>query len=171
MMRRVVDNIELFLASLLMIGMFIFVLADIGMRAITGSSLVWVGEVSRVMLVWSVFLGVGAAIKRKGLVSVDSLYGAMPVRIKAIFDAVVLALLLFVGWNLTYHGWEFLMRVGRDTMPITGLPSRWLYASAPLGGVIIIVRSLEVYGQRIWVQLRGQHTSEPEPLEEALGPS
>jgi hypothetical protein len=43
-----------------------FVLADIGMRAITGSSLVWVGEVSRVMLVWSVFLGVGAAIEILG---------------------------------------------------------------------------------------------------------
>lgn len=103
-------------------------------RFAPGPSLFWTEEVVRILLVWSVMLGLPVVLYHHEEIVVDLL--RLPprvtiwrLRLAALLGAVFLAL-------LAWHGWSFTARSAGFTSPTLGVSRGWIYAPIPLGAAL-----------------------------------
>jgi TRAP-type C4-dicarboxylate transport system permease small subunit len=94
----------------------------------------WTEELVLLLFVWSVMLGVPAALWWRDEIVVDI------IQLPAAFDRSrlvmvdLLSMLFLIA--LSWSGLALMQRGGISTSPALGLPRSWFYASIPLGAVL-----------------------------------
>ncbi|MBN9671720.1 TRAP transporter small permease [Roseibium aggregatum] len=147
-MKRVVELYQLFLdylergtlfvAMILVALLFLINAAGITTEQITGSSLVWVEEVSNLLFAWVVFLGAGAIGRRGGHIGVDILHDYMSPKVMTLLRVVFAALTLIVVWVMVYFGYKMALFVGRSqTSLYLDINLYYYYLAIPAGGLIL----------------------------------
>lgn len=102
----------------------------------------WSEVLVRTLLIWMVYLGSAAALRKGALVSVDVLYLLTGGRVRRLFDGLVtLAVLGFLG-ILLWFGVEMTWRVRFQNLAGLEISIAWAYAAIPLGAVFAIVAVL-----------------------------
>ncbi len=115
----------------------LLILVQVINRYALGLSLFWTEELVLLLFVWSVLLGMPAALWWRDEIVVDiirlptSLDGARLLLVDALSIAFLLA--------LTWSGLAFMQRGGISLSPSLGLPRSWFYASIPLGAVLSVL--------------------------------
>lgn len=94
----------------------------------------WTEEVVRILLVWSVMMGLPVVLYRHDEILVDVL--PLPdratrwrLRIAAVLGLVFLAI-------LAWHGWFFTTRNAGFSSPSLGISRAWIYAPIPAGAAL-----------------------------------
>jgi len=112
-------------------------------RYVLVSTFTWYDEVARVAFVWSVFLGAAVGVRRGAHFGLHIVVDRLPPRARrfALLATPVVVIVLAVvlvqqGWYFAEHGWF-------QQTPVMGLPKAWVYAAMPVGGVLMILFSLE----------------------------
>ncbi|POF33906.1 TRAP transporter small permease [Roseibium marinum] len=147
-MKRVAELYQLFLdylergtllvAMILVAGLFLINAAGIVTEQVTGSSLVWVEEVSNLLFTWVVFLGAGAIARRGGHIGVDILHDFFAPKVMAALRVLFAALTLIVVWVMVYYGYKMALFVGRSqTSLYLDINLYYYYLSIPAGGLIL----------------------------------
>lgn len=94
----------------------------------------WTEVLTRTMIIWSVYLGLAAALRGGALLSVDLLY-----RIASRTPYLRVLQLLITGCTLLFlcvvvwHGWDVVHRVRFQNLAGLEISISWAYAAVPVG--------------------------------------
>lgn len=137
---RAVGHVPEFIAGATMLGITIVLFAGVMWRYVFGDPLGWSDEVARLMFVWLAFVGAAVGVKRRLHASVSILtarISSSAQRAVSIFTLIVMAALALV---FVYVGSiETWTNFGQESMPVSGLPTGWLYLAVPVSGTLMIV--------------------------------
>jgi TRAP-type C4-dicarboxylate transport system permease small subunit len=106
----------------------------------------WTEVLTRTLMIWSVFLGLSAALRGGALLSVDLLYRTvartryLPILHFAITAATMLFLLVVV-----WYGWDVVYRVRFQNLAGLEIPISWAYAAIPVGAMFGMLGLLANY--------------------------
>ena len=125
-------------ALLLVMGSFLILIVEVVFRYILGSSLEWTDEISRILLVWMTFTGMGWVIRDKKEIVCEAFGQKMSARMQRCWslgiDVLVLGFNVFVlvyGIQMTRFSWD----IRTESLK---LPFSFFYVSIPIGCLLSI---------------------------------
>lgn len=138
-----VQHFEEWVAGFLIVVLLLVVLLDVATRNFLKTSLIWPEEVSRILFIWSIFIGGGAALKAEKLITIDVLYRSLGVRGRLVLDLASFLVVAACLAILFGYGLVFFARFARDVTPTTGIPKGYFYAAVPVGSLLMFVRLVQ----------------------------
>lgn len=140
-------------ASLAVLVIFAFLLADVVMRYLLGAPAIWTAELATLIFGAYAVLGGGYLLAERGHVNVDILYGSLSRRRKALADIVTWPLfLLFVG-VLLWQGWEIAAEAIADMERSNSVWKAPLWptkALIPVAAMLLLLQGVV----RLWSDIR-----------------
>jgi TRAP-type C4-dicarboxylate transport system permease small subunit len=98
------------LLIVLLAAMVVIVFANVVMRYVFGTSVIWSEEVARHLMIWMTFVGSGLALRTGAQLGIDSLQNALPPRgarwLRIALAAGMLALFVLLAW----YGVDYALR-------------------------------------------------------------
>jgi TRAP-type C4-dicarboxylate transport system permease small subunit len=152
-MTRVLALLDRVVLALLGLSLLTLVLvggAQIGLRVGVGHPLPWATEFSVVLMIWATMLTGYVGVRRDSHLSADFLGLAMSDRTRRLLR--VLALLLSLGFVITY-GWQSRLVIdAMEGIPFTSIPLTQpvLYWSLPVGAALMALALAE----KLWRERR-----------------
>jgi len=123
--------------------MSLLILANVILRYIFNTGIVWAEEMSRFLFVWMIFLGAIGALKENNHISVDVLTRKLPFFMKRILFVVSNLIVLFTLW-IVFKGSLQMTIVNVDNLaPVTKLSYSFIYgigivASVGMGIIVLV---------------------------------
>lgn len=102
----------------------------------------WVEEIGEYALAWLTFIGAAIGIRRGTHFAVHILTDRLAPRLRRAIVAGHYVLLVGFGGLLAIYGWQVSELNSQSYSPALDLNLRWLYLSAVVGGVLIVIYSL-----------------------------
>jgi len=143
---RVVGRLILALACIMLAVAALCGAFQIITRFVLEEPSTWSEVLTRTLIIWSVFLGLGAALRGGALLSVDLLYRTvartryLPI-LHFLLTAATMLFLLIVVW----YGWDVVYRVRFQNLAGLEIPISWAYAAIPVGAMFGILGLLANY--------------------------
>ena len=109
----------------------------------------WVEEVGEYALAWLTFIGAAIGIRRGTHFAVQILTERLPPRLSRAIHAGHYVLLVAFGGLVAIYGWQVAELNSQSFSPALDLNLRWLYLSAVVGGILIMVYSLAALGDTL----------------------
>ncbi|HYD99397.1 MAG TPA: TRAP transporter small permease [Alphaproteobacteria bacterium] len=126
------------LAGLALVGAASSAMWQVLMRFIFEQPQDWSEPLSRLLLIWMVFLGLPHAIRMGALVSIDLAVAKSRGRVRfALRTAILLAELVLLGF-LAYFGTLMAMRVSGQVLAGLEVSIAWGYAIIPIGALLTV---------------------------------
>ena len=132
-------------AGVFLAVMLVVVMAQVVFRYVLGSSLSWSEEVSKSLMVWSVFFVAPWAYRNGANVAIEALQRSFSPRFRA---AVQVILNVVVLWVLARFFWESLFFVARgEAITLASIPIKmsWLYLVTPASFAAMLLVGLELF--------------------------
>jgi len=128
----------------LLAAMVAIVFANVCMRYLLGTSVIWSEEVARHLMIWLTFIGSGPALRSGAQIGIDTLQDALPPRAaRALRWVLALAMLaLFVA--LAWYGVDYALRTRFQTSAALGVSMMYVYLGMPVGCALLAVHLLLV---------------------------
>jgi len=137
---RVIGRVVLVLACLAMAGAALSGLFQVVTRFVFQQPSTWSEVTTRTLIIWSVFLGLSAALRGGALLSVDLLYRTLArTRHLVWLQAMITLLTLLFLSIVVVAGWEIVHRVRFQTLAGLEISISWAYAAIPAGAVFGIL--------------------------------
>ena len=118
-------------------------------RYVFGSSFVWIEEISRVLLVWLVCLGMTLVARGEGHLSLDYFVEKLPKRLKLPVAVASGALIVIFCGVMTIWGWKITART-QFHLPATSLNAQWSYLAIPVGFFLLSLGTILRMFDLIW---------------------
>ncbi len=125
-------------ALLLVMASFVVLMTEVVFRYVIGSSMEWTDEISRLLLVWMTFTGIGLVILERKEIFAQVFRQRLSARAKNLWsffiDLLVFAFNLFLiiyGIQMTHFSWD--MRSESLELPFS-----YFYVSIPLGALLAV---------------------------------
>jgi TRAP-type transport system small permease protein len=123
-------------------AMAIIIFANVALRYLTSQSIDWAEEVARHLMIWVTFVGAGLVLRYGGHVAIDNLQDALPKKLAVILRVLVAILLLGFFAFMVYYGVLYMQRTQFQSTAATQISFAYIYASMPVGGVLLIIHWL-----------------------------
>lgn len=108
-------------------------------------------EISRVILVWIIFLGAVVGLVKGVHLSVDAMVARLPQKARFVCFLVAQGLMLWCCWLLAKGSWSLTLIEWSNITPLTGIPVGLTYAAALVAAAMMaLVLLIE-----LWRALRG----------------
>lgn len=144
---KVIDVIERILRILIGISMAVMVVVifyQVALRYVFNASNIWSEELARYLMCYVVLLGAAIAVRKYSHLQVDFLINMLPARARCIAVSLcTLAGIVFLVFFCQY-GIDLCLSTTNSTSSGTGIPMTYAYACLPVGGVLMILMSVEV---------------------------
>ena len=138
-MRRVLDRllkaVLIGLVGVLTICVFLQVL----IRFVFKFPIPWTEEVSRIVFVYTIFIGATIAVREKTHINVDFLLVMLPPGVARWVSRVGTTLVAIFLAFVTWQGIVFVRATGVQMTPVMQLPFRHLYLIIPVSGGIMLL--------------------------------
>lgn len=127
-------------ALVLLLGtMAVLVIANVIARYGFAFSSTWVEEVSRYLMIWASFLGIGPALRVGGHIAIESLPNSLPPAAARLLRALLVtimaatfAVMVWLGIEYAAFGWE-------QESPVLNWSLGKVYLAIPVGAVLALV--------------------------------
>lgn len=155
MVARLVDGISTYTGKLcawLMFAVGFFIAYEVVMRYFFTAPTVWVDEISRILLVWTTFLGAGYLIKNHGMVTIEVLFKDPDTMARKLAETLAIAMLLVFGLTAAYFGYQLWLKstlAGHTTDTYLAVPKAITHASIWMGCLLMSLQGL-VELWRVW---------------------
>src|SRR5215467_672401 len=103
----------------------------------------WVEEIGEYSLAWLTFIGAAIGIRRGTHFAVHILTDRLSLRLRRAVTASHYVLLTGFGLLLAAYGWQVSELNSQSYSPALDLNLRWLYLSSVVGGVLIVIYSVD----------------------------
>ena len=144
---QVVEGLLLVMMVVLCLDVFLGVFS----RYVMARTFTWYDEIARLLFVWIVFLGAAVGVRRSAHFRLHLVLDRLSPGIRRVAHVVGVLVLMGFGLLMIQQGWK-LVELGQfQRTPVMGLSKRYVYASVPAGGALIILYSLP----HLWRALRG----------------
>ena len=145
-MRRYFDLLERALklaAVTLVLLMLLALAAQVFLRYVFGKSLSWSEELALLGFAWVIVISTSIGVRRMTHARMDLLINVLPAGMHKWLERLIALFLLVLGVFITYSGWGYLQETRGSTSAAIGYPIEFLYAAAPVCGVLIVLFSFE----------------------------
>lgn len=111
-------------------------------------TLAWSEELVREVIIYTTFIGCGAAIKNRSMIKIDALVNIVP-KLKLPLTYFSNVVTLIFAAMMLYYGWQMAdMQVATNQKTIIlQIPLVYLYAILPLMGATMFIRTIQVMYQ------------------------
>ncbi len=145
-MRRfcdVVEKVLKYVAVLVVLLMLAALAAQVFLRYVFGVSLPWSEELALLGFGWVVVIATAIGVRRMTHARMDLLLNVLPPSLQWILERVVSLMLFALGLFLAVSGWNYMIETRGATSAAIGFPIEFLYALAPVFGVLLALFSFE----------------------------
>ncbi|HZK18775.1 MAG TPA: TRAP transporter small permease [Clostridia bacterium] len=108
-------------------------------------SLSWSEELTRYCLVWLTFMGGALGVRKKIHVAVEAIIMFFPQEVKKIVAKTNYLLLAVFGFVLFWYGTILSIHNMKQLSPAMHIPIGIIYAALPVGGLLILFFTLELF--------------------------
>lgn len=111
-------------------------------------TLAWSEELVREVIIYTTFIGLGAAVKNKSMIKIDALVQLVP-RLKVPLNFFSNFATAIFGLMMLYYGWKIaaLQVMTNQKTIIMQIPLVYLYAIIPVMGATVLLRTIQVIYQ------------------------
>jgi len=153
MTRKVLDNGVEWLCLILMTVLALDLMLGVFSRYVLFSTFTWYDEIARACFVWVVFLGGAVGVKRGAHFGLHLVIDMLSERARRLATFATPLVIIAFSCVLVIQGYEF-MEFGRfQQLPVMGISKNWIYAAMPIGGLLMIIYSL----QNLWRAVRARY--------------
>jgi len=132
-----------YLSKLMMIAMVLIIFANVVLRYVFNSGLMWSEEVALLLAVWFIFIAMSLGVKQNLHINIALFPVArQPPWLQKILGMLKSAAILTVAVAMLVHGWKLVGFTMQSIMPATQWPAGLLYAILPVSAVIMIYESI-----------------------------
>lgn len=106
---------------------------------------VWAEELSRLFMVWAVFVGSSVLIQSDGHIRVTVVTEMLPPGVKRAVRFLAMCAVIVISGFVAWHGFPIAwnsFEVGRTTGSMMDIPSWWMQASVPVGFALIFLQAI-----------------------------
>ena len=123
-------------------------------------TLAWSEELVREVIIYTTFIGLGAAVKNRSMIKIDALVNLVPV-LKIPLNYFSNLVTLIFATMMVYYGWKMaaLQVATHQKTIILEIPLVYLYAILPVMGVTMFIRTIQVLHQD-FLEHRAARTAE-----------
>jgi TRAP-type transport system small permease protein len=132
------SGLKEYCAFVLVAGSFLILIVEVVFRYLLGGSLEWTDEISRILLVWMTFTGMGFVIRDKKEIVCEAFGHKLSKRVQRywslgldILGAAFVLFLFFYGIKMTLFSWE----IKTESLE---LPFSFFYVSIPVGCILML---------------------------------
>lgn len=140
-----------FLVVIGMAVMSVLIFTNVVLRYGFSSGISTSVEISRVILVWVIFLGAVVGLVKGAHLSVDAVVVRLPQKARFVFFLVAQGLMLWCCWLLAQGSWSLTLIEWRNITPLTGIPVGLTYAAALVAAIMMAL----VLFIELWRAMRG----------------
>ncbi len=140
------NSIASILGIILMVLMIFTLSAGIISRYIFNSPLFWTGEASRIILIWTIFIGAALAFRKNSPIThirVDFLGSFLSSELRKIVKRIVWSLIILFCIVITVIDINFIALAGSIKTAALGIPKFIIYITLLIFAIITLVFSLE----------------------------
>lgn len=128
-MIRAFDGVIVFL-----LGLLVFIsIAGVFMRYVLNTPLHWAEEVSGLLMIWIVFIGVVVAERDGENLTIDFLVNSFPLNIKLIFNVFIVILSFFILMITSWWAIGLIKSVSVRETRILNISFIWMYIPVVIG--------------------------------------
>lgn len=122
----------------------VLVFVQVIMRYVFHHSLFWSEEVARFLFLWFSWIGTSFAVREGAHVKVTVLLDRLEGKAKSILELSSLVIWIAFSIFLAFQGWKMTMFVAsmQQTSPALYIPMYLVYASVPVGSMLMTARLL-----------------------------
>ncbi len=131
-------GVKEYYALFLVMGSFAVLILEVFLRYVVGSSMEWTDEISRLLLVWMTFTGIGLVILERKEIFAQVFTQRLSPRARKnwsrFLDLLVLAFNIFLvifGVQMTHFSWD----IKTESMEF---PFSYFYVSIPIGAALAV---------------------------------
>lgn len=142
----ILDKIEQILCTVLATVMAVSILIQVINRNTVQLPLVWCEELARYCMVWLIFVGISAGVKKGSHIGVDALVNILPAGVKRVVNIFTNVLVTGLYGYLTFLSVEITLGI-RETgqvSPAMQIPMYLIYAGLIVGLAMSTLRSLQI---------------------------
>ena len=134
-------------------AMVVIVFANVSMRYVFGTSVIWSEEVARHLMIWLTFLGSGMALRSGAQIGIDTLQDALPARQARWLRAGIALGMLALFVSLAWFGVDYAWRARFQMAAALEIPMSWIYLGMPVGCLLMALH-LSFIARRYVVERR-----------------
>lgn len=142
---------SLWLAGSALVLMTIIVFAQVFVRYVMNSSLIWVEPGAILLMSWFIFLGSAVGVRESFHMGFDILIHFVPVKVGRALGVVSDLAVLAFSVGMAFYGWQLMAKTWDSSIPIIRLPGGFTYMPLFVGGILMILFMLE----HLLIRLRG----------------
>ncbi len=131
--------------ALMMFLMYVLVFTNVVTRYVFKFSLNWTDELARFLMIWTVFLGAGLAMREGRHVAIDVLQGYLPKRVKKYFRALIGIIILAFLVVLIVLGYQYANAMMPIKSPVLRWPMGMAYMIIPIGSLAFILHLITIF--------------------------
>ncbi len=125
------------------------VIGNVISRYVFSHSFSWVEEASRYMMIWTVLLGAGPALRVGGHIAIDTLQSMLPSTGARLLRGLVVAIVAATLFGLVWLGVEYSNFAWEQESPVLGWSLGKIYLALPVGAALMLVHLMLI--ARRWV--------------------
>ncbi|MGQ9368530.1 TRAP transporter small permease [Azospirillum sp. ST 5-10] len=152
------SKVEAAVAMLLLAVIVVLVFAA-GLMRWFGHPLVWSVDLAQLLFVWVAFLGADMALRKRAHIGIDYVVKRLPVRVRAILELVLGAVVLGFLLSMTVLGYRLTMLNLERQFGDSGISYAFVTSAVPIGCLLLAFTLLSQILQTAW-RLR----SRPQPV-------
>lgn len=144
--RQALDRLTALLRGLIValaITMLVALALQIFMRFVVGQALSWSEELALASFSWSMLLAIALGVREAIHVRMDLLVDCLPAPLQDGVERLVSLAVAGLGLFIAWAGINYVIDSLGTTSAAIGYPIAYLYASAPVSGVLMAVFALE----------------------------
>ena len=138
----------LWIAGIGLVLMTAFIAAQVFWRYVLNDSLVWTEPASVMIMGWFIFLGAAVGIREGYHLSFDVLLYLVPHQGKMVLFTISDIAVAAFGVGMVWFGWSLAAKAAGNTMPSLGISDAWSFMPIVLGGILVVLFSLERIARR-----------------------
>lgn len=126
------------LSAILLAVASVLVFYQVITRFIIGDSATWTEVLARAVIIWTVFLVCGPAIRLGRMIPIDVLRAMLPPHLQIWLVRLVFGATLVVLGVLIWFGYKMTLRVTDQQVAMLGFSVAWFYAALPIGSALAL---------------------------------
>lgn len=143
--RKFISEFEIYFGAIIFIVMTILLFIQVVTRYVLGHAFTWTEEISTILFVWMIYLGVAAAVLRRKHLKIDALVEAMPFKVKKIMliisNIIFLIFCLYIQFPLFTMVDNFATRNAASS--ILQIPKAISYGMLPVCFILTAIRIVQ----------------------------
>ena len=145
----IVAKLALWLAGTGLVLMTALVGAQVFSRYVLNTSIIWSEPGAIILMGWFIFLGAAVGIREGYHLSFDVLLYIIPRRARLVLFSISDIVVLAFGTGMVFYGGQMALAATGRVLPSLGISAAFDFLPLVLGGVLMMLFSLERLGRRM----------------------